>query len=200
MFEMLPDTRIRVEFRRVSWKPPQMNLLPPASSQEALALIRTGDGDTIPKHQQFAAQLPAQMTPKGPTSSTGQGTSALHCRQLPAGRDPTQHREVIPLQQRFQERRLSTWGISPDHTRQQIKPRFIHAHNDAPFATCLFFNAGHTSSRQRAISFGSRRLSCGAGFCGVQLRALSNRQTGHLWYATLNSQAITCATRSQVHR
>src|SRR5215471_9022931 len=61
MFEMLPNTFIRIQFRSVCGKALQVNLSRPTIGEEVFDLIRTVDTSTIPNDQQFATEIPEQM-------------------------------------------------------------------------------------------------------------------------------------------
>src|SRR5262245_20103423 len=198
MFEMLPDTFIRIEIRSIGRERFDMDQPCPTAGQQCLDFFSTMNAQTIPDDQQLLAQILRQMPQKQCAILTGQRTSAFQSSELSGRGHATHHRQVLPCQQDFQQRRFAARGISSHHSWQQVEGGFVNASNHAPFATRLFLSSGQTSLRQWATSASLRRMSWTAGFCGVQSNSFSKRATWPLWYVTPNSQAMICAIRSQV--
>src|SRR5262249_2910613 len=156
------------------------------------------DFETIPDDQQFPAQVLSRMLKKQCAIPTGQRTPAFHSGELSGHSHCAHHRQVRPRQQDFQKWRFAARGVCSHHARQQVEGGLINASNHAAFALRFFFRSGQTSLRQRATSSSSRRMSNTSGFCGVQPKSFSKRETWLLWYLTPNSHSMICATRSQV--
>src|SRR5215831_1787956 len=198
MFEMLPYTFIRIEIRSIGWELFYMDQSCPATRQKRLDLFSAMDFETIPNDQQFPAQVLNQMLKKQCAIPTGQRTPAFHSGELSGHSHCAHHRQVRPRQQDFQKRRFAAWRVCPHYAWQRVEGGLVNASNHAPFALRFFFSSGQTSLRQRATSSSLRRMSKTRGFCGVQPKSFSKRETWLLWYLTPNSHSMICATRSQV--
>lgn len=118
---------------------------------------------------------------------------------MPGGRNAAHDRQMIAGLKDAQHRRLSTRRIGAHHSGQQVEARFINENQGATLAGGLFFNAGQVSVRQAAMRASSRWVARSIGFCGVQFKRLTRRDTCALWYRTPNSRLITAAIRPQVH-
>ena len=62
MFEVLPNTLIRIKFRCIGWKVLQVNLCCPTVDQKRFYFLRAMDDRIIPDHQQGAAKIPIKVT------------------------------------------------------------------------------------------------------------------------------------------
>jgi len=129
MFEMPPNTFIRIQFRSVCGKALQVNLSRPTIGEEVFDLIRTVDTSTIPNDQQFATEIPEQMTQESHTIQAGQRAYSRQGRQLSGQRDPTHHRQMIARLKHLQDWRLTARGIRSDHSSQRVESGFIYADN-----------------------------------------------------------------------
>lgn len=198
MLQMLPHSFIRVEFGCISGESLQMNVLRPAANEKSLHFLRTVNHRTIPDHQQFAPEIPIQMSQKGDALNSAQRFSTLQGCQLPSRGHSTHHRQMLTIKQCRQNRCLTNRGISSDHSSKQIKRRFVYTDNDAPLTPSFFFRLGQTSVRQWAMCCSSRLWSRVAGFCGVESSCFSKRERWALWYETPNSHSITLAMRAHV--
>src|SRR5215471_10997215 len=152
MFEMLPNTFIRIEIWSIDWERFDMDQPRPTSSEQRLDLFSAMNAKTIPDDQQLLAQILRQMPQKQCAILTGQRTSAFQSGELSERGYATHHRQMLPCQQDFQQRCFAAWGISSHHSWQQVEGGFVNASNHAPFAARLFLSSGQTSLRQWATS------------------------------------------------
>src|SRR5215207_2264466 len=199
VFELLPDTLIRVKFRRISWQLLQMDKRRAALRQKCFHFVTPMDRCAIPDRQQVRPDHPPQMAEEENALPARQGVVASHAEELPARRDATHHRPVVARQEPAQDRGLAARGVSADDPGQQVESRFINKDRRALLAGRFFFNAGQISPRQRAICSSSRWAARSIGLCGVQRNCFNSRPTWSLWYEMLNSRRISPATRWQVH-
>src|SRR5262245_19473249 len=198
MLEILPYAFTRVEIWSISREFFEMNQPCPTTRRKRLDLFSTVDVELVPDDQRLLVQIVRQASQKYRAILASHRASPRHRRQVSCRANSAHDRQMFARQQDLEERRLAARGVSSRHTRQQVKGRLVNASNQAPFALRFFFSSGQISLRQRATSSSLRRMSNTRGFCGVQPKSFSKRETWLLWYLTPNSHSMICGARSQV--
>jgi len=127
-----------------------------------------------------------------------QGFITYQSKQLSCKGDATHDRQMIFSLEHFEDGRLATWRVGPDHSRQQVEARFVNKDKLAPLLAGLFFNSGQTSVRHASIWASSRWVARSIGFWGVHSTSFINRETCDLEYDTPNSHSMILAMRAHV--
>src|SRR5690242_21036419 len=86
VLELLPYALVRVQLRRVSRQPLQVDELRAAARQERLDLFAAVDGRAVPHRQQVAPDHPPHVPEEGDTLDAAQRAAARQ-RVEPAARD-----------------------------------------------------------------------------------------------------------------
>jgi hypothetical protein len=94
---------------------------------------------------------------------------------------------------------LRTRRRRSDRTWQQLKARFIHQANRAPFPGGLVLSSGQTWLRHGSSTASWRWAARAPGRCGVPCQTVNSRETWALGEATPNAAQRTPATRAHVH-
>ncbi len=198
MFEMLPHAFVRVQIGRVGRQLLQLHKLRSSIRQKRFDIVAAMNRRTIPHHQQLASNHPPHVTQERDTLGARQRSATSQRKELAARCNPAHHRQVSARDEGVQHRGHATRRIGADNSGQQIEARFVNKDGRLMRTPRFFFNSGQVSSRHSMIFSSSRWAARSIGFCGVQPKAFSNRETWSLWYVTANSRAITCPMRRQV--
>src|SRR5262249_4783033 len=175
MFEMLPNTFVRIKLRRVRGQllKPDFSCSPITEIFSNLSFVNRRP---IPDNHNLLKES-QQMTDKKDRVCTGESLLANH------GVKPTRHcyaahnRQMIASLETPKNRRLTAGRICSNNSRQQVESRFINKNYCKAVRQSLFLSSGQTSLRHSSICSSSRWAACWIGVCGVQPSCFSNLDT-----------------------
>ena len=197
IFQIVPNTFIRVQVRGISWQLFQMKALGCTLAQKLLDSLRPMSRQAVPKDQHLTRNMAQQMLEK---SNNGRAIKRFVLGpgvQLTRWSDGANHRQMFP-RRILQNGRLSSWGIGSDGGRQQIKTGFINKNYGALFFFGFFLRVGHCSVRHCSIAASLRWLARSIGFWRLHPIFSKIRPTCRAEYVTSNLSLMSLPTRPRV--
>src|SRR5271167_3024382 len=197
LFHVAPDVLARIEFGSVSGQALDHDVS--IERFDVLGDYATTMGrQTIPNHQQLAADLLGQRLQEFDELRTADGASVHAEVEIPEA-DTGDHRQLLPIEAVLQHRCLTFRRPSLDPSGALAQSAFVDEDDGAPFAAGLFFSAGQRLARHCLIAASSRWIARPAGRWLEKPSSRRIRQTLTVLYATPNSRSINLATRASVH-
>jgi hypothetical protein len=137
-FQVVPDSLIGVQLRRVGWQPLQVDSLPSGAGQKGFNFLATVDGSAIPNNQQAHRDVGGQAPEETGGIPTTEGP-VLRPGVQPAMRsDAAGHREMVPAEGRPEHWGLASGGIGLDHQGQQVAAGLVYEDDGSAFLPGLF--------------------------------------------------------------
>src|SRR5271167_41892 len=197
LFHVAPDVLDRIEFGSVSGQALDHDVS--IERFDVLGDYATTMGrQTIPNHQQLAADLLGQRLQEFDELRTADGASVHAEVEIPEA-DTGDHRQLLPIEAVLQHRCLTFRRPSLDPSGPLAQSRFVDEDDGASFATGLFFSAGQRLARHCLIATSSRWIARPAGRWLEKPRPRNTCQTLATLYFTPNSRSISLTTRAKVH-
>ena len=181
IFEVVPNSFIRVQVWGVAWQLLHPHRLALISGQVCCYCLVPVDGYAIPDNQQLALDMAVQMFQKTHNPHSLEGLLLHFHQQLSTFGYATDSRQMVPRQRHAQHWCLAAWGIRAHHTSQQVEACFVYPYDGAPFSSCFFLREGQRVECQVAMAASSRWLARRIGFWGLQPICAMMRETWEGW-------------------
>ena len=197
-FPVAPDVFGGIEFRGIGRQSCQMNatfLLGQVVAYTTAAMSR----QSIPDDQNLSLDMPLQMAEEIDHLRRLDGAGIKTEIELPPG-DAGDGREALPVEVKFQLRRLPARSPGSADMRTFREAAFVYEYDGSAFAAGFFLRAGQVYCFQRRIASSSRSIAFLEGRWQLQPRLLSSLETWAGWYETPQTSWMTRVMRGRVHR
>ncbi len=175
--QVVPDTLIWVQIRRIAGQPFQADPLCPTNGQEVPDRLAPVNGRTIPDDQQLAGDVTQQMLQKANHIRAAESPLLHHHQQGAIYGDATDGCYVVPGERHSEDRALSPRSIGAYLTGQQVEARFVYPDNGPSLFFRPLFSSGQRSVYQTAMAASSLWVARRTGFCMLQPISFRSRQT-----------------------
>lgn len=183
-FGELPNSLIRIEFRRIGGKPLEPESGDgPAQGTHGIPFV---DLAVVPKHDHRPPEVPQELTEE----VTGFRLANVLPVELVieadpaasrADRNPGDHRDSVATVAVVMNRCLAAGGPGAPHPRNQQGARFVNEDEVGPQPCSVFFTRDQSVFFHCAIRSSSRSRARRSGFCGLHPRPCIKRPTWSGW-------------------